>query len=122
MPLAILFASQFLLHKFHATFQKHFFLSVSTPFYSVYSALLTSNNERSNAKLIWLKSVNNFYKSFETRPPSSVHFADSFLVDIFIVITFQKYKKAEFGGFLFKIANCHKDLAKAVSKSRGIYL
>ena len=45
----------------------------------------------------------------------------SSVVDNISVISFQN-KKAKFGGFLFKIANCHKDLAKAVSKSRANYI
>ena len=45
----------------------------------------------------------------------------SSVVEIISVISFQN-KKAKFGGFLFKIANCHKDLAKAFSKSRANYI
>ena len=54
-----------------------------------------------------------FFKSLKPDEQSSV-------VDNISVISFQN-KKAKFGGFLFKIAICHKDLAKAVSKSRANY-
>ena len=46
-----------------------------------------------------------------------MHSADSSL----LIFRYFWNKKAKFGGFLFKIAICHKDLAKAVSKSRANY-
>ena len=47
-----------------------------------------------------------------------MHSADSSL----LIFRYFWNKKAKFGGFLFKIAICHKDLAKVVSKSRANYI